>query len=435
MPLINTFGATAARSYGFGKPNPYYILQTSRPSYYIQNVYNLSDGTFLAFYPYPGANFARFNSGGTFLSNYSFYAESVKVRGTLASATWFNQVFTFDPINPAATINTKANDGTVNYTTSALDASGNIYAVGYINGATTAFYLVKYNSSLVIQWQRRIAPTATSFAGTTVDVNSAGDPIVVAYNIVGTSGRAVLMKFNQTTAAITWQKEFYVSASLDHYGQTTYLDSSDNIYVFGSSYNPSTGYQTAVSKFDTSGTHLGSSLLIPPNSSQNFQIGGNIQQITFDGTNFYFALVWSDSDPYYQHAAIVKMSTALTFLDMRTLKLSSAYSSGMSTYYNPADQSINLIIKAQQVNESASIAKLVKNGNFVSGQTVSNYIIAPSVSNTLTIASSAYTTSTTITVATPTYATTTPVFVDTAQTAGRPTPFTPTFTQYNLLGA
>lgn len=439
MPLINTFGATTARSYGFGRPNPYYILQETNLNYYIQNVHTLSDGTFLAFYPYSFPNFARFDSGGTFLSNYAFYADQMKVRGSLATATWFNQLFTFDPISPAAIINTKANDATVTYTSSALDASGNIYAVGYISGATTAFYIVKYNSSLVIQWQRRIAPTSTYFYGVTVDINSAGDPIVSGYNAVAGSNRAVLMKFNQTTAAITWQKEFYVSTLNDHYPVTSYLDASDNIYVFCSSANAGTGYQTGISKFDTSGTHLGTVLMIPPTAQQGFQVGGTQQKVLFDGTNFYFGLLYNDSSvTYYQKSAIVKMSTGLSILGGKITSLNNAYSVGYSTYLNQSDQSVNLINLQTAGSNSASILKIVKGGAFVTNQSVANYIIpnTPSpISNTLTISDLTFTTSTTITVNTPTYATTTPVFTDTSQVASQFAGFNPTFTKYNLLGA
>lgn len=133
----------------------------------------------------------------------------------------------------------------------ATDSSGNVYVTGEDNQIT----LNKYNSSGTLQWQKKLTyGTASSGRGITID--SLDNIYIVAANSSSTSPATIpaiaLIKCN-TSGAIQWTTALtgVTSTSIDQYGVTT--DASNNIYITGSLTDSTIPYMLAA-KYDSSGT-------------------------------------------------------------------------------------------------------------------------------------------------------------------------------------
>lgn len=107
----------------------------------------------------------------------------------------------------------------------ALDSSENIYAVGYAyNGTYNQITLVKYNSSGVIQWQRKLNQLDSYGYGVTVD--SSNNIYITGICYAGPA-YAIVAKYN-SSGVLQWQKSLQSS---DTYGHGIATDSSGNVYV------------------------------------------------------------------------------------------------------------------------------------------------------------------------------------------------------------
>ena len=137
-----------------------------------------------------------------------------------------------------------------------VDSSGNIYVTGYTSGGldnntnsgNTDIFLVKYNSSGVKQWTKQLG-TSTSDAGTGVTVDSSGNIYVTGStkggldgnsNTAGSSWDFFLVKYN-SSGVKQWTEQYGnvaaevlgVGGYYTDFGQGVTVDSSDNIYVTG----------------------------------------------------------------------------------------------------------------------------------------------------------------------------------------------------------
>ena len=189
----------------------------------------------------------------------------------------------------------------------AVDSSGNVYVCGYNNSigqGSQEMYLAKYNSSGVIQWQRSLGGTSGDYGyGIALDssggvyiggiTSSAGqgsnDMMIAKYNssgviqwqrALGTSGNdqglyvatdssnnvylcgtsatsgagmeeLIIAKYN-SSGTIQWQRRLGGSANDVAYGVAT--DSSDNVYVCGSTRSNSSNDDAVIAKYNSSGT-------------------------------------------------------------------------------------------------------------------------------------------------------------------------------------
>jgi len=137
-----------------------------------------------------------------------------------------------------------------------VDSSGNIYVTGYTyggldnntNSGNTDIFLVKYNSSGVKQWTKQLG-TSNSDAGTGVTVDSSDNIYVTGStqggldgnsNTAGSSWDYFLVKYN-SSGVKQWTEQhgsvakevLGVNGYYTDLGQGVTVDSSDNIYVTG----------------------------------------------------------------------------------------------------------------------------------------------------------------------------------------------------------
>jgi hypothetical protein len=134
----------------------------------------------------------------------------------------------------------------------AVDTSGNCYVTGRSsNGSNDDIFLMKYSTSGILQWQRKLQGSSTSEEGYGVAVDSSGNCYITAFTFAsGVSNDIVVAKYN-TSGALLWQR--FLGSSNTEIGYGIAVDSSGNCYV--------TGYGTlaakdgiVTAKFNTSGT-------------------------------------------------------------------------------------------------------------------------------------------------------------------------------------
>ena len=136
------------------------------------------------------------------------------------------------------------------------DSGGNSYAVGYTEsegqGGSDAL-IAKYNSSGTIQWQRRIGGAGDE-EGNNVAIDSNGDVYIAGATTTSTAGAQdfYIVKYN-SSGTLVWQRRLG-SASGDSANGIA-IDSTDSIYVAGSTAGAGTGTNDVLlAKYNSSGT-------------------------------------------------------------------------------------------------------------------------------------------------------------------------------------
>jgi hypothetical protein len=138
-----------------------------------------------------------------------------------------------------------------------LDSSGNVYCVGNSNTGGGTIY--KYNSSGALQWQRGITGPAGSGALTNifaVALDAAGSNVYVTgytqFSTGPTVNKAYIVKYN-SSGTIQWQRYFLSSSFGGGLWGSVRLttDSSSNVYITGSALN--SGNQSYLLKYDSTG--------------------------------------------------------------------------------------------------------------------------------------------------------------------------------------
>ena len=115
----------------------------------------------------------------------------------------------------------------------ATDGAGNVYVVGTTNHATsgqTHAYLAKFNTSGVLQWQRRLG---SSFGVQTphIDVNSAGDALITGYTNNGSINLSIVALYS-TSGVIQWQRSVLWSSNTPS-GALAKFSGASNFYLSG----------------------------------------------------------------------------------------------------------------------------------------------------------------------------------------------------------
>jgi hypothetical protein len=141
-------------------------------------------------------------------------------------------------------------------TGTAVDSSGNVYVCGY--AAPTEFsaefqaYLIKYDTSGTIQWQRKLHGAAKDFAyGVAVD-SSSNAYVVGESDYLDPNGisRGLIAKYN-SSGTIQWQRSLGNSTAASRV-QSIAVDSSANLYICGTT---SISVDTMqIAKYNSSGT-------------------------------------------------------------------------------------------------------------------------------------------------------------------------------------
>lgn len=130
------------------------------------------------------------------------------------------------------------------FTDVAVDASGNVYAIGStLDGPDATYFdvlLVKFDSSGNVLWQKALGNSGTTKYGQigyAITVDSTGNPhFVSTYNIPGGQNEVIISKFD-TNGARIWEKRFYSTANGNDTPSDIKCDSSNNVYVVGSMNN------------------------------------------------------------------------------------------------------------------------------------------------------------------------------------------------------
>jgi uncharacterized delta-60 repeat protein len=152
-----------------------------------------------------------------------------------------------------------------------VDSSDNIYLMGYtaggLDGNTNSgdndIFLVKFNSSGVKQWTQQLGTSSQDY-GRGVTVDSSDNIYVTGYTAGGLDGNTssgerdiFLVKYNSSGVK---QGTKQLGTSSQDYARGVTVDSSNNIYVSGSTYggldgNTNSGsYDTFLVKYNSSGT-------------------------------------------------------------------------------------------------------------------------------------------------------------------------------------
>lgn len=150
----------------------------------------------------------------------------------------------------------------------AIDNSDNIYICGQVDiSGSNDFFIAKYNSSGAVQWQRRLYGSSTD-AAQKIDTDSSGNVYVIGYSTF-TNNDVFLAKYN-SSGAIQWQRRFYGTQYSIGYGIT--LDSSNNVYITGTGSFLTSGFnqnKIILAKYDTSGSLIWQYKLGPTTNNSN----------------------------------------------------------------------------------------------------------------------------------------------------------------------
>jgi hypothetical protein len=227
---------------------------------------------------------------------------AINTRGGM-SAQAFGWTTSIGKVNFIGLYGNTSSSNVISYA-SKIDASGNIYMAGtYSSGSTTSGIIVKYNSKGAILWQRILTPFSTETVYFySITVNSLGDVFVAGTYYTG-SRYLFIAKYN-SSGVYQYSKTLHTASQYQD-GKSIAIDSSDNIFVVGYTYDGSTNYDTILIKYDSSGTlqwqtrlyetsaqsSLGNSVVV--DGSGNIYISGsggaNILTIKCDSTG---AILW-----------------------------------------------------------------------------------------------------------------------------------------------
>lgn len=131
-----------------------------------------------------------------------------------------------------------------------------LYGLGQTNSqgaGSTDFLLTKYNANGGVEWQRILGGASADSLGK-LNLDSTGNPhFVGTTSSAGPGGSSVLFSKYDTSGTIQWQR--IIGGALADIGSRAALDSSDNLYVFGSTNNAGAGNRDfLLAKFDTTPT-------------------------------------------------------------------------------------------------------------------------------------------------------------------------------------
>jgi uncharacterized delta-60 repeat protein len=139
----------------------------------------------------------------------------------------------------------------------AASSAGNVYVLGHVSTSTSGYedmLVAKYNSSGTLEWQRRLGGSGQEF-GYSIAVDSSENIFVVgssSTSVPSSNTAGLIAKYN-SSGTLQWQR--YLSGTgaawAEFYGVT--LDSAGNVYATGFVRNA--GVKNAlIAKYNTSGT-------------------------------------------------------------------------------------------------------------------------------------------------------------------------------------
>ena len=186
---------------------------------------------------------------------------------------------------------------------STTDSSGNTYGVGYTTSAgqgTFAQYIAKWNSSGTVQWQRTLSMSG-QHTGRDVALDSSGNVYMCGESDLGTLNNTNLTLAKWASNGTHQWTRYLRGSSYGEIGNAVAVDSSDNIYVCGSTSSLGSGSNDLLLvKYNSSGTVQWRRLLggsgsdrgtgVAVDSSDNVYVCGTTRS-TSSGTQIRYIMI------------------------------------------------------------------------------------------------------------------------------------------------
>jgi len=141
----------------------------------------------------------------------------------------------------------------------AVDASGSVYVTGQVSGATGGwnYATVKYDSTGAFQWAGEYNGSGNGhdFAHA-VAVDGSGNVHVTGYAMGASGGNNYATLKYDSAGSLLWVREYLGFSSSDDIAYALALDGSGHVYVTGSAGAVTGGFNYATLKYDAAGTLL-----------------------------------------------------------------------------------------------------------------------------------------------------------------------------------
>ena len=244
-------------------------------------------------------------------------------------------------------------DSSANYVEAiAVDGSGNVYVTGSTSYGAYYMYVTKLNSSGTIQWTRRIG-SGNGEGGNGIAIDSSGNVYVTGRTRRSgyTDHEVWIVKYN-SSGNIQYQRT--LGGTNTDRGNGIVIDSSDNVYVVGATNSAgSGGFDFIIVKYNSSGTVQWQRTLGVSSNDQGVEIAvdnsGHIYVIGYsdDGTgnnDFLIAKLPDDGTLTGTYGSITYAASSFTDAESFLTNQSHSFTSSTS----------NLPESASSLNDSAS---------------------------------------------------------------------------------
>lgn len=157
------------------------------------------------------------------------------------------------------------------------DGSGNIFVfTSFYTSAAAYLNIAKYDSSGNVTWQRVTNNPYSGNQGASPVLDSDGNVFFASCQQVNVSNNNSLYKINGSTGAVIWVRNFSDPSIGGRGFLPTQLsvDSSKNIYVFGSWISNAGSYTAGIYKLDTNGNKLDAKTVLITGASATHSMGG-----------------------------------------------------------------------------------------------------------------------------------------------------------------
>jgi len=242
----------------------------------------------------------QFGTGGAVDSSGNLYLTGYDYSSGLGSP-----YFVVAKYNTSGTIQWQRRIGSGTNTTAgwgiAADASGNLYATGYVDNvasSTFVFLTVKYNSSGAIQWQRTLGNNTLNLYAYGAAVDSSGNVYITGKALLGGSTSYLIIAKYNSSGVIQWQRVLY-SDSVGDEGLGVSVDTFGNMYIIGGASTTSGTAKFLLAKLPSDGSLTGT-----------YTVGG----VSFT----YAASSYTDAASSFSEAASSLTDTTSTFTDSAT---------------------------------------------------------------------------------------------------------------------